>query len=134
MPISLLRDGEIELFKALLKEPLTLRLYTNELVIDKNMNYDDFEQLSSESGYEPQILIPSKWVYDEIKGKFTAMHPGVEFIFSGPLSKKVFGSFVTKQVKGKPVVLWAETAPDAPVIIYNRGDKVIVNPIIRFKD
>jgi len=130
MSIALARQGEFEILKALTSEPITLRLFTNDIYPHSDIVFRDLKQVSG-SGYQPQTLSPLNWKISIINGSYTASYPEVEFLFLNPFKNEIFGNYATKTVGGLQKVLWADRSEQAPMHIIIRGDRITVTPTLR---
>lgn len=130
MAISLSRQGEFEVLSALIREPITLRLFKNDIIPHRDNIFKDFKQVSG-GGYKPQTLTTLNWKFKIIEDEYTTTYLELEFLFLTPLKDPIFGSYATKLVDGKQKVIWADRSSEAPLHIIIRGDRIVISPQLK---
>jgi len=129
MSLLLYRTGEIELLKGLITDPLTMRLFTNSVIPLKNSGFSSFNEVQG-SGYSSKILTTFSWKFIEENAKIGLEYSKQSYLFLGPVDKGIYGYYITKKIKSKDIVMWAERFVDPPYNILNNGDKIEIIPKI----
>ena len=108
-----------KILSLLIQQPLTLRLFRNEISPAGDETPLDFDEVTG-GGYKAVPLITAAWV---IEGNL-AKYPPVTFVFTGQVGQ-VNGYYVTL---GSDEVLFAESFGDTAPFIRTAGDEIEVTP------
>lgn len=125
MPFLLSKEGEKEVLKNITRDVLYLRLFSNNIDIDKNSTYSDFNEVE-QGGYEPKLLFAQGWDDRDEKSLGYSVQT---WIFNGGVGR-VYGYYITKKKEDDNIVMWSQRFEDGPFEIRISGDTIKVLPII----
>lgn len=110
-------EGELSMLRAVLAQPCTLRLFTNDITPTRGMTFLDFQEARA-GGYMAKGVRGSNWEIDRDRVGHLERQT---FEFTGPAGR-IFGWFLTSDTDD--AVLGAQRLPNGPMDIFSAGDNL----------